>query len=220
MDMNGDFRILPSIASADQMRIAGEIQRLGDWPYLHLDIEDGNFVPNITFGMKTVRQIASYTEKELDAHLMVADPGAYLEELAGCGVKNVAVHLEALPYPLQTLSAIHKLGMRAGLALGFSSGAEAVMPFLSGADYLRVMTAEPDGEGQIFRARTLEKIRALSRLTARPIWVDGGVGPETIVQAARAGASAAVLGRAVFSAENPGERARELAAMVLYQNKK
>ena len=88
MDMNGDFRILPSIASADQMRIAGEIQRLGDWPYLHLDIEDGNFVPNITFGMKTVRQIASYTEKELDAHLMVADPGAYLEELAGCGVKN------------------------------------------------------------------------------------------------------------------------------------
>lgn len=201
------IQIIPSIASADPLNLMGEIERLDGIPNLHLDIEDGNFVPNITFGMKTVRRIAEYvnTKKELDAHLFIVKPNGWIQNLAECGVKRVAVQMEALSYPLETLHTIHQYGMKAGLGLNFSTPAEAVLPFLPQLDYIIVMTAEPDGMGMQFRPVMLEKIRKLSQYLGndQEIWADGGIDSTTIYSVAEAGVSTIILGRAVFSADNP-----------------
>ena len=103
------MKIFPSLASADPMNLGESIRRLEGYPYLHLDIEDGNFVPNITFGMKTVRAAASICTAKIDAHLMVTNPEDYLEELAAAGVEAAAFHIEATGYPLRLINRIHQL---------------------------------------------------------------------------------------------------------------
>ncbi|MDR0447984.1 MAG: hypothetical protein LBH07_04885, partial [Treponema sp.] len=110
-------RIIPSIASANQLSLREEILRLGDSPYLHIDIEDSSFVPNITFGLKTIMAIASCSPAELDAHLMLADPGDFIEPLRACGIKCMCVHIEPLTFPSRIIEMIRTAGMVPGLAL-------------------------------------------------------------------------------------------------------
>jgi ribulose-phosphate 3-epimerase len=209
-----NFTIIPSIASADPLNLRQEIDRLGNTERLHLDIEDGNFVPNISFGMKTVCRIAEYTKgkAELDSHLIVTDPDFWIDGLADQGVKKIAFHPEAVRYPLETLHHIRSRGLKAGFGLNFITPAEAIRPFVSHLDYFFVMTAEPDGSGMLFNPLILEKIRQISQILGpdREIWADGGIAEDTIPQVVAAGATTIILGRAVFSAVDPAQKIKDL----------
>lgn len=199
------IQIHPSLASADQINLEKQISSLGDVRYLHLDIEDGNFVPNLTFGLKTIEAIASHAQQILDAHLMVNNPVNYIEKLSSLGVNQIAVHMEALQYPAECLSAIRTHGGMAGLAFNCMTPVTLALPYTGLLDYLLIMTSEPDGCGQLFNPYALKKIAQARDLFPEhiSIMVDGGIGERELPQVVRAGANAIVMGRAVWGAENP-----------------
>ena len=114
------MKIIPSIASASQLDLKCQLDRIRDVPYIHIDVEDGNFLPNITFGMKTVKEMAAYSKAELDVHLLTTNPIKYIQELSKSGISAVCGHMEALPYPLEFLHEVRQAGMKAGLALNLS----------------------------------------------------------------------------------------------------
>lgn len=198
--MEKHVTIIPSIASANQLCIGEEIGRLEKWDRLHIDIEDGNFVPNITFGEKMIRSIAAVCRQELDAHILANHPQYYLGFLQECRVKSVAVHLEALTYPLDILNQIRDKKMHPGLALNFSTPAEDVLPFAEALDYVIVMTAEPDARGQQFHLPILNKIQRLRKLLPSQVsvWADGGIKDANLAQVAAAGADTVIMGRSIF----------------------
>jgi len=211
------MHFLPSIASADQLRLGEEIRRLGDWPLLHLDIEDGNFTPNITFGLKTARAVAGAAEgKYLDAHLMVTNPLDYLEPLASLGIRQICAHLEALPYPLIFLNRARELHMKVGLALNLSTPLSFLDPFLDVMDYALLMTSEADGRGEQLYEPAVGRVLALAEKHGRRIQIlaDGGLDIPTLKRLAHAGVSGVVLGRLVFGAADPRERLSELNALL------
>ena len=202
------IKVSPSIASADQTRIAHEIERLGDaYPNLHVDIEDGNFVPNITFGMKTVRAIRSVTRKPFSVHLMVTNPLDYVDELAGLGCSHVFVHVEGQQYLLRVLNRIRSYGARAGIALNPVSDVRAYEYLLDACDAVLFMTSEPDGAGEGFQERVLGKVRAYPGVEC---WVDGGVTLERLAELERAGVDVAVMGRHVFGSPDPAALLRSI----------
>lgn len=200
--------INPSLASAKQLNLQKQIDSLNNYPYLHLDVEDGNFVPNITFGMKTISEVAAYTDKQLDAHLMVTDPDAYIDELMDAGVKKIAFHIEAEKYPAVVLQHIKRRGGCAGLAFNEMASVEQALPYMDKLDYLLIMTSEPDGEGQKYNPCLLHKVSRARELFPKEIsiMVDGGISEATMQDAVRAGADTLVMGRAVWGAEDPAER--------------
>lgn len=214
--MERKLRLIPSIASADQLHIADEIDRVREWGLLHIDIEDGNFVPNITFGEKMIRSAAAYASQQLDAHILANDPVQYLPMLAECGVKMAAAHIEALPYPLAFLNRARALGMESGLALNFSTPAEAVLPFSTRIDYVIVMTAEPDDEGQQFFSPVLGKIRRLREILPEKtsIWADGGINAGNMRTVLESGADTLIMGRCVFGSADPLAELNRLYALV------
>lgn len=171
---------------------------------LHFDIEDGNFVPNITFGMKTVRSACALLKDiACDAHLMVTNPADYLEDLADNGFEAVAFHWEAAPYPMRLIHKIRKLGMRAGIAINPRTPAQEITDYLDRTDYVLIMSSEPDGAGECFQKESLEKIRFFrQRNPSVEIIVDGGVNENNIRDVISAGASGVVLGRAIFRAKD------------------
>lgn len=206
------IRINPSLASADPLRLAEQIRMLGDHPFLHLDMEDGNFVPNLTFGMKTVRAVAESVDKELDAHLMVTDPGAYIDELLDAGIRKIAFHIEAASYPAVYLNRIRDRGGKAGLAFNCMEPVESALPYERELDYVLIMTAEPDGRGQEFNPRMLKKLQRAREIFPRrvEIMADGGISEDRMLQTAEAGADILVMGRAIWGAKEPGRQIREL----------
>ena len=206
----------PSLASAKQLNLQKQIDLLEDYPYLHLDVEDGNFVPNITFGMKTISEVAAYTEKQLDAHLMVTDPDSYIDELINAGVKKIAFHIDAEKYPAVVLQHIRRRGGCAGLAFNEMASVELALPYIDKLDYLLIMTSEPDGEGQKYNPFLIHKIRQARKLFPPKIsiMVDGGVSETTMKEVIEAGADTLVMGRAVWGAKNPAEKIRELIAQI------
>lgn len=214
--MKNEIKIIPSIASANMLRIGDEIDRLGNIGCLHLDIEDGNFCPSMTFGMDTVRAIAAYTRFELDAHLMVTNPLDYVENLIDCGVKIMCAHMEALPYPAKFLGKVQSMGGKAGLALNMKTGVEGLEPFISQLDYILLLTNEPDFAGLKFRDYCYSKIDKARRLLPAhtSIWVDGGVTMDLLPRLIRSGADTVIMGRAIFNAENPYAEYKRMIAAV------
>ena len=210
--MERKIQLIPSIASADQLLLGKAIEDTAEWDHLHIDIEDGNFVPNITFGEKTVRAIAGAAGQELDAHILANDPCRYLPLFHECGFRRAAAHIEALPYPLEFLKRARSMGMKAGLALNFVTPAEAVLMFAEHMDYVIVMTAEPDNEGQHFYPPILRKIRHLREilLAGIGIWADGGVNEGNMFETADAGADTLIMGRCVFGTDSPIKTLRTL----------
>lgn len=204
--------IIPSIASANPLKIAEELDRLGPVERLHVDIEDGNFVPNITFGLQTLQRIAMYVNAMLDVHLLVTDPYPYIEACAACNVRDLSAHYEAMPYPMDFCRKVRNAGMRCGLALNFKTPAEALAPFADVVDYTLVMTAEPDDQGQRFVPAMLEKVRRVRAIlpNAARVWGDGGIGVSELTDVVQAGADTVILGRAVWGAPDPASRLREL----------
>lgn len=201
--------ILPSIASANQAELKEEINRLKGHPYLHFDVEDGNFVPNITFGLKTIRALRPLSSAAFDAHLMVTNPLDYIDALRELNFQAIAFHWESTAYPMRVIHAIQDSNCRAGIALNPRTPAAEILPYLDTVDYVLVMTSEPDGRGDLFQAHVLDKIRQLRAASSRvSIVADGGIDKDILSDVRSAGADTAVIGRGVFSAPDPAERIR------------
>jgi len=212
------MKLLPSIASANQLQLKDEMDRIAHWPSLHIDIEDGNFTPNITFGMKTLSAICEYSrDKLIDVHLMTTNPCFWLEQLAGKPIYSVSAHIEALPFPMLFINRAHALGMKAGLALNIKNSGTDTEPFWELADYILVMTSEPDcAKEELYRPAVDKAIRLAAKIPKNlELYVDGGLTPEALDELNKAGAAGAVLGRLVFSADDPLKKLNELSLTLI-----
>jgi ribulose-phosphate 3-epimerase len=205
------IRFAPSLLSADFARLADEVADIesAGAEMLHLDIMDGCFVPNLTFGPPVVRAIASSSNIALDAHLMVANPDALIADLIAAPVARIAVHVEVCHHLQRTLESIQSAGVEAGIAINPASALSLLEDALPWADFVLVMSVNPGYGGQAFIPEALGKIRRLRQMAdgqALDIAVDGGVGLENVVALAQAGATTLVAGSAIF-----GQRDRTAA---------
>jgi ribulose-phosphate 3-epimerase len=200
-----ELRIAPSILSADLGRLAEEVsdvERAGaDW--IHIDVMDGRFVPNITLGPFVVQAVRRATRLPVDVHLMIVEPERYLEAFADAGADTISVHVEASVHLERTLAEIRRLGKRAGVVLNPHTPEEHVRYVLGSVDLVLVMSVNPGFGAQKFLPAVLPKIRALREMIdsaglAVDLEVDGGVAPETARAVVQAGARVLVAGNAVF----------------------
>lgn len=192
-------KLIPSIASANQLFLAEELNRLGDrYENLHIDIEDGNFVPNITFGMRTIKKLREVSSKPFSVHLMVTNPEDYLADLAPLNCSHIFVHVENANYLLYLINTIKGYGVKAGLALNPISNLRDYEYLLPDVDAILYMSSEPDARGEILNVRVIDKILSKDSL-GYEIWVDGGVQREHLPLLASKGVDYAVMGRDIFN---------------------
>jgi len=203
-------RIAPSILSADFGRLAEEIAMCEEAgaDMIHLDVMDGHFVPNLTFGEKVVRTARKATSLPLDVHLMVEQPEKYFDSFAAAGATGMTIHVEASPHLQRQLTRIRELGCLAGAALNPATSLITVREALVDIDLLLVMTVNPGFGGQEFIPESLDKIVRARQLldelrSAAALEVDGGIARDTIRKVWRAGANTFVAGNAIFTAQDP-----------------
>ncbi len=198
------FTVSPSIYSADMLDLKTVLDRARDFEHIHLDIDDGNFVRGISFGTDLAGQIAAYTDVPLDAHLEVLNPLDYVEPLAKAGISLITAHIEVLDYPSMFISMVHGFGKKAGLALNLKTPVSFIEPYADQIDHLLFVSVESDCEGLPFRKAVLKKVAEARKLFGNelPVWVDGGVNDSNLRDIIRAGADGAVIGRAVFKADD------------------
>ena len=216
--MTPEPRIAPSILSADYARLAEAAAAVREADWLHVDVMDNHFVPNLTIGLPVVQAIGKTTDIPLDCHLMITEPDRWAPAYAEAGARNVTVHAEAAVDPAKLARDLHAAGALAGLAIKPGTPLEPYLDVLTGYDTLLVMTVEPGFGGQEFRAEVLPKVRAARRRVEAGhlrlhVEVDGGINAETIEAAAEAGADVFVAGSAVFAADDPARAVAELRGL-------
>ena len=210
-------KIAPSILSADFANLERDIHRIADADYVHVDVMDGVFVPNISIGIPVVQAIRKVTELPLDVHLMITQPVRYVEQFCDAGADLVTIHVESdFPENIQAaIDKIHAKGKRAGIVLKPKTTWEAVLPYIDEVELILVMTVEPGFGGQKFMADQLPKVAAIRKLInernpACELEVDGGVDPATCKLCTASGANVLVAGSSVYKAEDIPARIREL----------
>jgi ribulose-phosphate 3-epimerase len=214
-------QIAPSILAADFARLADEaatVADVADW--LHVDVMDAHFVPNLTIGLPVVEALHKHASLPLDCHLLIEDPDRWAPGYAEAGARNVTIHAEAATSPVRTLRAIRAAGARAGLAINPATPVEPYADLLAEFDMLLLMTVEPGFGGQHFLDLVLPKLRRARALVGgrdASVWlqVDGGVDHETIGRCAEAGADVFVAGSAVFGMTDPASAVTDLRAMAI-----
>ncbi|QIG43460.1 ribulose-phosphate 3-epimerase [Nocardioides anomalus] len=211
------IQITPSILNADFARLGEEVARIGSADWVHVDVMDNHFVPNLTFGPTMVEALSRATDVPLDAHLMIEDPDAHAVEYVEAGCGSVTFHVEAARAPVRLAREIRAHGARASMALKPATPVEPYEELLGELDMLLLMTVEPGFGGQQFLDLVLPKIRTARQLVEKhgtETWlqVDGGVSLETIERCAEAGADVFVAGSAVYRADDPDDMVRQLRA--------
>ena len=202
--------IAPSILSADFGHLERDVRMVNESVagWIHLDIMDGTFVPNISFGLPVSAAIAKVAEKPMDAHLMIVHPEKYVERFAALGVQYISVHIETCEDLSATMAQIRRVGAKAGIAINPETDAALLKPYLKEADFILVMSVHPGFSGQSFIEGSLEKVALVREMIAAAgadcfIEVDGGVGLQNIAALEAAGASVFVAGNAAFKTADP-----------------
>lgn len=212
--------IAPSLLSANFADLRTDIEMINrseaDW--LHLDVMDGVFVPNISFGFPVMKYVADLCEKPLDVHLMIVDPGKFIKEVQALGAMMMNVHYEACTHLHRTIQQIKEAGMKAGVTLNPATPVAMLTDIIGDVDMVLLMSVNPGFGGQKFIEHTLDKVRDLRELITRTdsnalIEVDGGVNPETGKRLVEAGADVLVAGNAVFKATDPMEMIHTLKSL-------
>lgn len=199
-----EIKIAPSVLAADYANLETELKKCEKAQYIHLDVMDGHFVPNISIGAPVIKAIRAVTKVPFDVHLMISHPLKYIEDFANAGADIICFHMESESDTQETIDKILKSRCRAALAIKPKTPASAVLPYLSKLSMVLVMTVEPGFGGQSFMADMMPKIEEIRN--AAPdldIEVDGGINAETIKTASAAGANVFVAGSAVFKSEDP-----------------
>jgi len=204
--------IAPSVLSADFSRLGEEIESVeragADW--IHIDVMDGAFVPNITIGPVVVKSVRSATRLPLDVHLMINNPYDYVESFAKAGTDIITFHIEAEKDPVEIIRLIKYFKMRAGVSIRPKTGVSALEKILPMVDMVLVMTVEPGFAGQAFMADCLPKVEEVRRIFKKDIQVDGGINDSTAADAIKAGANVLVAGSAVFGSKDYADAIKKL----------
>ncbi|HEY4150466.1 MAG TPA: ribulose-phosphate 3-epimerase [Chitinophagaceae bacterium] len=212
--------IAPSLLAADFLHLQDVCTLVNeshaDW--FHLDVMDGRFVPNISFGLPVIEQIRKAAKKPCDVHLMILEPEKYTEAFKHAGADMLTVHIEACPHLHRNIQQIKILGMKAGVALNPHTPVDALKDVLQDIDHVLLMSVNPGFGGQSFIPHTLQKIRDLKRMISErglhvKIEIDGGITVDNAQMVVNAGADALVAGNTVFSSANPKETIRKLKAL-------
>ena len=216
-----NHKIAPSILSADFLNLQRDIEMLNesDADWIHCDVMDGVFVPNISFGFPVLNQVKKIARKPLDVHLMIVNPDRYIQQVKDCGAYLMNVHYEACTHLHRTISAIHEAGMKAGITLNPHTPISLLEDIIQDADMVLLMSVNPGFGGQKFIEHSVEKTARLKEMILKRnlqtlIQIDGGVNTETAKQLIDAGADVLVAGNAVFAAPDPKEMIRRLKHIV------